>query len=310
MSQQTQQAKAKMMGDAATAAAAATEDGWDGLRLDLPPFKLEMQSGRLPHQRKTRRYGWRRDLPDYRDVGLAFSLARGFPAGLPDEVDDRGQYPEVYDQGALGSCTANALAALFARRLFVQGLRIFRPSRLFIYYEERRIEQTIEQDSGATLRDGIKVVAKIGAPPETDWPYDIGLFAQQPPGVAYTDAKLDLAVRYARVPRDRGQMMAAMAAGHHFAFGFSVFTSFESEEVARTGVVPMPKPGEDLEGGHAVVTAGYRKADDTLLCRNSWGPDWGEAGHFRLPFGYILDKGLAADFWTIDMVTEGGAPAA
>ena len=37
------------------------------------------------------------------------------------------------------------------------------PSRLFIYYNERVIEHSVESDSGALLRDGIKTVNKQGA---------------------------------------------------------------------------------------------------------------------------------------------------
>ena len=62
----------------------------------------------------------------------------------------------------------------------------FVPSRLFIYYNERVIEGTVDTDSGAQIRDGIKVVAKQGVPPETDWPYDIAKFADKPPAKAFT----------------------------------------------------------------------------------------------------------------------------
>jgi hypothetical protein len=50
----------------------------------------------------------------------------------------------------------------------VKGLEAFTPSRLFIYYNERVIEGTVAHDAGAQIRDGIKAVAKLGAPPEDE----------------------------------------------------------------------------------------------------------------------------------------------
>ena len=92
---------------------------------------------------------------------------------LPPRVDLRRQCPPVYDQGQLGSCTANAIGGAIEFDQLKQGLpQIFVPSRLFIYYNERAMEHSIQFDSGAQLRDGIKSVAKLGACPETIWPYD------------------------------------------------------------------------------------------------------------------------------------------
>src|SRR5215510_6651839 len=122
-------------------------------------------------------YGWVPDLPDHRD--LSYSAPAQFLMALPTSIDLTSKCPPVYDQGQLGSCTGNAIAAAvqFAREK--QKLQPdFVPSRLFIYYGERVIEGSVESDSGAQIRDGIKVVAKLGAPPESDWPYDISKFAQ------------------------------------------------------------------------------------------------------------------------------------
>ena len=118
---------------------------------------------------------------------------------MPAAVDLRANCPPVYDQGQLGSCTANAIAAAIEFDRKKQRLTDFVPSRLFIYYNERVMEGTVSSDLGAQIRDGIKSVNKIGAPPETDWPYDIAKFAQKPPTKAYTDAKLDRAIQYQKV---------------------------------------------------------------------------------------------------------------
>jgi C1A family cysteine protease len=247
-------------------------------------------------------YGWVRDLPDARDFLYAAPLIR-FPQGMPPAVDLRSACPPVYDQGQLGSCTANGLAGAIEFDQRKQGTKECTPSRLFIYYNERVIEGTVTQDSGAQVRDGIKSVVTLGAPPETDWPYDIQEFAGKPPALAYADAKLDLVSSYARVSQNLTQMQGCLAEGYPFVFGFTVYESFESETVAETGLVPMPAPGEAVAGGHCVVAVGYDTAKRLFMIRNSWGADWGMKGYCLMPYEYLLNAQLASDFWTLRSVT-------
>ncbi|HET9402687.1 MAG TPA: C1 family peptidase [Candidatus Acidoferrales bacterium] len=247
-------------------------------------------------------YGWVRDLPDTRDFLYAAPLIR-FPQGLPPSVDLRSACPPVYDQGQLGSCTGNGIAAAIEFDQRKQGTKEFMPSRLFIYYNERVMEGTVTHDSGAQIRDGIKSVATLGAPPETDWPYDIQKFAQQPPSAAYANAKQDLVSSYSRVAQNATQMEGCLAEGYPFVFGFSVYESFESDEVANTGMVPMPSSGEQMMGGHCVVAVGYNDAKRLFTIRNSWGTGWGVKGYCFMPYEYLLTPHLANDFWTIRSVT-------
>jgi C1A family cysteine protease len=240
------------------------------------------------------------DLPDHRDFVL--SLPRAL-AALPPRVDLRGMCPPVYDQGQIGSCTANAIAAaLEFDRIKQQAPDVFPASRLFIYYNERVIEGTVADDAGAMIRDGIKSVSKQGAPHEALWPYIVARFRTKPNRAAYVDAAKHAAVLYQRVVQDLDHLRACLAGGFPFVFGFSVYESFESAAVARTGRVPMPKPKEQLIGGHAVVAVGYDTRTRSFIVRNSWGADWGLQGYFTIPFDYLLDANLADDFWTVTLV--------
>jgi C1A family cysteine protease len=247
-------------------------------------------------------YGWVRDLPDVRDYSYAAPLLR-FPKGLPTAVDLRSDCPPVYDQGQLGSCTANAIAGAIEFDQRKQGLAAFVPSRLFIYYNERTIEGTVGQDSGAQIRDGIKSVAQLGAPPETDWPYDITKFSSPPPDTAFLSAKQDIVTSYSAVAQDLMQMQGCLASGYPFVFGFSVYESFESADVAATGVVPMPASGERLMGGHAVLAVGYDDSKRSFIVRNSWGADWGVKGYCFMPYEYLITPNYSDDFWTIRSVS-------
>ncbi|MGZ4230635.1 MAG: C1 family peptidase [Solirubrobacteraceae bacterium] len=252
-------------------------------------------------ERKIAGYGWNRDLPDGRDFmyGAPAEVVRQ----LPESVDLRPACPPVYDQGQLGSCTANAIGgALEFAQIKEKKANPFTPSRLFIYYNERVIEHTVDSDSGAQIRDGVKSVHKLGAPPETDWPYDINQFSQKPPEQAFTDAKNYQAILYQRLTPTLGQLKGGLASGDPFVFGFTVYESFESQEMANTGHLGMPLSGEKQLGGHAVLAVGYQDSSQSFIVRNSWGADWGIKGYFTMPYPYLLQGTLASDFWTIRSV--------
>ena len=224
-------------------------------------------------------------------------------AALPQRVDLRDQCPAVYNQGTLGSCTANAIAAAVQFDRAKQALAdVFTPSRLFIYYNERAMEGTIESDSGAMLRDGIKSVARLGAPHESIWPYLIPRFRVRPSAAAFKDGARHEAILYQRLPHLVDQLKGCLASGYPFVFGFTVYDSFESTTVARTGDVPMPARGESVLGGHAVLAVGYDDALHRFIVRNSWGPKWGVHGYFTMPYEYLLDPSLSDDFWTVQSV--------
>ena len=255
-------------------------------------------------KRSVKGYGWVPDIPDKRDFYLSARYTKG---ALPKSVDLSDNAPsKVYDQGNLGSCTGNAIAAAIEFDLKKQGLEVFTPSRLFIYYNERVIEGSVGEDAGAMIRDGIKSVRSLGAPPEAIWPYSVGKFADKPGKNAYKEAKLHQALSYMRVKQTESQMKSCLASGLPFTLGFAVYDSFESDEVAKTGTVNMPASNEALLGGHAVLCIGYDDATQRFLIRNSWGPSWGNNGNFTLPYEYLLNADLADDFWAIKVV-EGKA---
>lgn len=259
-------------------------------------------------------YGWVPDLPDQRDH--VYAAPQKVVSQLPPRADLRKKCPPVYDQGRIGSCTANAIAAAvqFTRRL-EKHKPDFTPSRLFIYWNERNMEHSVPLDNGAQIRDGIKIVNKLGVCPETQWAYDdtpanaktniwagTAKPAQKPPAACFKTALNYQSVAYQRVARTLAQMKGCLASGYPFVFGFTVYESFEGDAVAKSGVLGMPAPKEQSVGGHAVLAVGYNDAKQTFIIRNSWGTDWGQQGYFTMPYAYLLDGNLADDFWTIRVV--------
>lgn len=261
--------------------------------------------------RRIARYGWKPDLPDRRDH--LFSVPRPKLQSLPPSTDLRSGCPPVYDQGEIGSCTANAIAAAFGFEARKQGVN-FEPSRLFIYYNERSIEGHVNTDSGAQIRDGIRSVSRQGVCSEAQWPYVAtpagpnGVWppnavpAERPPEIAYQQALGDRLLTYQRVVQNADQMKGCLAMKYPFVAGFTVYASFESTKVAETGMVPMPLTNEEILGGHAVLVVGYDDSKGCWLARNSWGKTWGLDGYFWMPYAYFTDANLSSDFWTLQVV--------
>jgi C1A family cysteine protease len=244
-------------------------------------------------------FGWHPSLPDIRDYPMALAAA---PASLPAKVDLRPKMPPIGDQGQLGSCTAWASLAAYRYELDKQKLSDFDPSELAQYYWTRALEGTTASDAGGTIRDAVKVIAKTGVATEKQWPYTISKFTQTPPSSAKQAASHHVALQYQSVPQNLTSFKSALAAGFPIVFGISVYASFESDAVAKTGVVPMPTAREQFLGGHALLMVGYDDATSRFTVRNSWGPTFGDHGYVYLPYAYVMSQQLASDFWIIKNV--------
>lgn len=266
--------------------------------------------------RSIARYGWRPDPPDHRDLLWHEHHTTIGRQRLPATVDLGPQMPPIWNQGHLGSCTGHGIARLLVYEALGQGEQL--PglsndnagfSRLFIYYNERAIEGTISQDTGGQIRDGIKVVAVLGAPPETDWPYsdqNPGPFQERPPAQAYADAARHKAIVYHRMLPGGGRMCSALAQAQPIVFGFAVPQFFEDGSWdPASQMLPLPGPGDGFIGGHCVVLSGYdwtceRFPVPAFQVDNSWGTGFGMGGRFWMDARYF--SGLAQDLWTITRV--------
>ena len=253
-------------------------------------------------------YGYRKDRPDDRD----FKFITPQAMALPPSVDLRKQCSPVRDQGQLGSCTSFSLATGLREFLekknrsivwqfFANLFRFATLSPMFIYYQARALEGTVNEDAGCEIRDGMKVLASMGVCTEANDRYIISKFTNPPTKAAVTNALKYKITSYHRV-NDLIGIKQALVAGYGVALGFDVYASFESDAVAATGYMPMPAKGEEYLGGHAVFCVGYVDTSKApgggwLIIKNSWGAGWGDKGFFYLPYEYVTPANVG-DMWT------------
>jgi len=283
----------------------------------------------IPETGETFRTGWWPPLPDLRDytekdtdipkMAKNLGISPGITSlSLPSNIDLRKWCSPIENQGALGSCTANAavgVAEYFQRRAFGKYIN---GSRLFIYKTTRNLMGVVG-DTGAWLRNTMGALCLCGVPPEKYWKYTDKKpdFDKEPSSFVYAVADNYEALRYfchdplgKNIPPATvlARVKHFLAAGIPSMFGFYGFPSFGSSDVR--GGIPFPCPGEHAQWGHAIVAVGYddsKKIKNTrcnktttgaLLIRNSWGTGWGDKGYGWLPYGYVLSR-IALDFWSL-----------
>jgi C1A family cysteine protease len=255
----------------------------------------------LPDEEFVAKYGWVKDLPDPRDH--PYLPPPEITHKLPKRADLRPYFPEVYNQGNINSCTANAIAAAIEFDEIKQKIDPpFVPSRLFIYYNERAMEGHVDSDSGAQIRNGIKSVSKIGACKEKLWRYLENNLKIKPPERCFRQALRYESVEYQKLEHNLVHLKSCLASGFPFVFGIKVYSSFQSQRLRSTGHLEMPRQHEKFVGKHAVIAVGYDEGRKWFVARNSWGERWGMKGYFSLPYEYLLTRRLSADFWTIRLI--------
>ncbi len=222
---------------------------------------------------------------------------------LPNKVDlrDTGFVPPILDQKNLGSCTSQATSSALLYAMNKEGLENpFEPSRLFIYYFTRFLEDTVNEDAGAELGDVMKTIFAFGVPPETEWPYDITKFKEKPSLNAIKSARKHLDnFEYFSVKVDLKSIKQVLADGYPVIIGIALFESFFYEETLKTGIVPIPKVTEPITGGHALLIVAYDDETGFLKVKNSWSTNVGQEGYFDIPYDYIANPNLGMDFWSI-----------
>lgn len=240
-----------------------------------------------------RRYGFWKSPPDHRDFGAASApLAKA----LPSVVDLSNYCGPVFDQGNEGSCTANAGAGNFEflLRKFHNDDTIL--SRAFLYYQERLLDGSIgEGDCGSTGRSSCKAMNKFGVCAESDMPYVAGSFDLAPSAAQLAAARKFVSGAYHAL-NTVADIKSCLASGFPALLGFVVYESFEMGW-STPGYMPIPKPTEEILGGHETLIIGYDDSKSACLVRNSWGTSWGLNGNFWFPYSALADPNVFEESW-------------
>jgi len=226
-------------------------------------------------------------------------------SSITSSVDLRDKCPPVYDQGQLGSCTANALAGAYEfNEMQADQQVVGTPSRLFIYYNERAQEGDVSDDAGAFTGDGVNGMHTLGVVSESDWPYDVSKFADKPPQELFDSATSNTVTTFKQLTQDQDQIKQSLYQGYPVLFTADIFPAFEGTDVGQSGQVPMPSSGETSSGGHALLIVGFDDDKQTFIVRNSWGASWGDQGYCYFPYAYVLDQTYTSQIWVLLGVSD------
>lgn len=242
--------------------------------------------------------GYKKDSEDHRDFKFKASYGIG---SLPSKVDLRNALSAVEDQKTIGSCVAQGIVGALEYHEKKNGVPYEDLSRLFLYYNTRVIQGTVREDSGCEIRLALKALSKQGICKESFWKYDCRRYRTEPPEKCYTDGLRYTNISYYRLST-ASEIKSALTEGYPVVFGAELFSSFMSEEVAKTGSVQLPVENDMSEGGHCMLIVGYDDSTGRFIVRNSWGKKWGQKGYCTMPYGYIGNRNLAGDFWVVKLV--------
>lgn len=222
---------------------------------------------------------------------------------LQPVVDLRPWASPVDDQYDLGSCTANAVVNAYELMVNQQRLDATNDlSRLFVYYNVRRLDGTIEEDSGAYVRDGLQAVKTYGICTEALWPYDVDQFTTKPTAECYLDAESRKITNYQKI-KSVGDILDALNNLRPVVFGITIFDPFLDLNSANAIVVePLTNKELQDQGGHAMCMVGYDLEKELFMAKNSYGDLWGDSGYCWIPFDYMRTYGY--DMWVFDLPTE------
>lgn len=239
------------------------------------------------------KFGWIPDNPDCHDQYTIYSSANNTHL-----VDLRNISPGIYNQRVIKSGVANALAGLYEFHLIQKDINIvFIPSRLFIYYNQRVLMNSTEYDSGSQIKTGLQVLKQYGVCPETKWPYHNDYLEYEPLNECY-EYPIEKFTYY-RLHHTIDSLKSALTNKNPFVFGMALYSEFL--EIKEDGVLAMPNKDSKYLGGQCVMAVGYDDNKQSFIIRNSFGVEWGDKGHFYMPYDYITETNLCRDFWIISI---------
>jgi hypothetical protein len=215
-------------------------------------------------------------------------------APLPTTIDYTSEI-KIRDSGAEGSVVGQALASALEFQISKATHESPRISARFLYYAARKTGGlNVDADTGAQIKDGIKVLEHDGAVKESVWPYSPGKFGEKPPPDLGNAERFR--IRDARQLSTLRDVKLALENNGPVVMGITVFEGMMNQTTAKSGIVPLPRDKELVVGGHAIVIVGYDDNTKRVKFANSWGTMWGVNGFGYLPYEYV--EKYMTDAWT------------
>lgn len=209
------------------------------------------------------------------------------------DIDLRDKCPGIFDQGHIGSCTANAGCLLYKAQGSIE--RNFEASRLFLYYVTRERGGDPSKDNGAMPITMMQAMRDVGVCKESIWPYQQSKVTDAPPQEARDNAGFHRITGVKNLLRQREVLIKCLDEGKPFIFGFNLGRHFR-DRVGKSGVYRQPET--DFIGAHCVCCVGYSRSEKAFLVANSWGTSWGLNGYFLFDESMICDGSITGNFWT------------
>jgi len=221
----------------------------------------------------------------------------------------------VLDQSSIGACVVNSFACI------MNSLHNISPSRLYMYFNARvGTGNSPIEDTGLDLLQSLPILASFGLPSENTWPYIVSKYNIMPPysNTYHNISNSPFAVNYNVITQTDNAIKTALSAGKFVILGIDIYSSFMTNNVANTGIIPMPNTNtETLEGGHCIHIVGWCTLNSIAyyIIRNTWGLSWGNngattpvinfsnnkknGGFGYIPVSYILDPILAYELMCV-----------
>lgn len=246
----------------------------------------------------------------------------GAPPMVHREVDLRPRFRElglgVKDQGRRPSCSVFAVVSA----LEYQNARLAgRPEKLseeYLLWALRRSTRRVELarantdvltsevdettgDAGFTLPETVGALRAFGIPLQEAMPntFGVGMHAIADPSeelIAQARSRRKFFIHFIS-PRDTEAQLACLVNALNAEVPVPIGVRWPHETTVRTGYLSQQKPVRD--SAHAVTLVGYRcdtgqLKDAVFIFKNSYGPQWGQAGYGLATFGYLKENLLGA----------------
>jgi hypothetical protein len=212
-------------------------------------------------------------------------------------------FPEIADQGNIESCVPTCISTVYYYLTMKQSNYLnFRISRLYLYYQFRKLYDDVKLDEGSTIRDCINILHKDGIVPEFLYPYIETKVFNNPSEFLEKYSRFCKCLGFENISRK--VIRQNLLLDNPVLCGIKLFESIYKDEVKNTGIINYSEEYDKILGGHCIILVGFDNNKKYYKFINSWGPTWGDKGFGYLPYEYIKNIRLSNEFYIIKNISN------